>query len=69
MSLKGRVAEPERAERVPRSRVFPGLRLAVGALLNGDLAGALRVLQAGIDSDEHRRFVARLAETTEDRNA
>lgn len=49
---------------VVRSRVFPGLRLAVGALLNGDLAGALRVLQAGIDSDEHRRFVARLAETT-----
>lgn len=49
---------------VVRSRVFPGLRLAVGALLNGDLAGAVKVLQAGIDSDEHRRFVARLAETT-----
>lgn len=54
---------------VVRSRVFPGLRLAVGALLNGDLADALRVVQDGIDSDDHRRFVARLAETTEDRNA
>ena len=47
---------------VVRSRVFPGLRLAVPALLTGDLATALRALQAGIDTDEHRRFVARLAE-------
>ena len=47
---------------VVRSRVFPGLRLAVPALLNGDLAGALRELQAGIDSDERRRFAAGLAE-------
>ena len=47
---------------VLRSRVFPGLRIAVPALLNGDLAAALRALQAGIDSDEHRRFTARLAE-------
>lgn len=54
---------------VVRSRVFPGLRLAVGALLNGDLAGALRALQAGIDSDEHRRFAARLAGATGDGRA
>ena len=47
---------------VVRSRVFPGLRLALGALLQGDLAGALRQLQEGIDSAEHRQFVARLAE-------
>ncbi len=47
---------------VVRSRVFPGLRLAVPALLNGDLAAARREVQAGIDSDEHRRFAARLAE-------
>ena len=44
------------------SRVFPGLRLAVPALLNGDLAAAVRELQAGLDADEHRRFAARLAE-------
>ena len=54
---------------VVRSRVFPGLRLAVGALLDGDLAGALQALQAGIDSDEHRRFVARLAGATGDGRA
>ena len=47
---------------VVRSRVFPGLRLAVPALLNADLAAALRALQAGVDADEHRRFAARLAE-------
>ena len=47
---------------VVRSRVFPGLRLAVPALLNGDLAAALQALRAGIDTDEHRRFTARLAE-------
>ena len=47
---------------VVRSRVFPGLRLAVSALLSGDLAAALRELQAGLDADEHRRFAARLAE-------
>ena len=46
---------------VVRSRVFPGLRLALAALLNGDLAGALRQLQEGIDSAEHRQFVARIA--------
>ena len=47
---------------VVHSRVFPGLRLAIPALLTGDLAAALRALQAGIDADEHRRFAARLAE-------
>ena len=47
---------------VVHSRVFPGLRLAVPALLNGDLAAALRALQAGIDTDEHRRFAACLTE-------
>ena len=47
---------------VVRSRVLPGLRLALGALLKGDLAGALRQLQEGIDSAEHRQFIARLAE-------
>ena len=49
---------------VTRSRVFPGLRLALEALLNGDLATALGELQHGIDSAEHGRFVARLAATT-----
>ncbi len=43
------------------SRVFPGLRLSAGALLNGDLAGALAEVQKGIGSPEHAAFVARLA--------
>ena len=47
---------------VIHSRVFPGLRLASLALLNGDLAAALAELRKGLDSDEHRQFVARLAE-------
>ncbi len=47
---------------VVRSRVFPGLRIACRALLAGDLAAALAELQKGLDSAEHRRFIARLAE-------
>lgn len=47
---------------VVHSRVFPGLRLAVAALLNGDLAGALAEVQKGAGTPEHQAFVARLAE-------
>jgi len=50
-------------EGVGRSRVFPGLRLAVAALLNGSPAEALEAVNRGIGSPEHRRFVARLAGT------
>ena len=46
---------------VVHSPVFPGLRLAAGALLSGDLAGALSEVQKGIASQEHAAFVARLA--------
>jgi hypothetical protein len=49
------------AEGIVRSRVFPGLWLAVEALLDGDLAEVLRVVQAGLASAEHAAFVARLA--------
>ena len=45
------------------SRAFPGLRLAAGALLKGDLAGALAEAQKGVGSPEHAAFVARLAAT------
>jgi Uma2 family endonuclease len=47
---------------VVHSRIFPGLRLAVPALLHGDLTAALRTLQAGVETDEHRQFAARLAD-------
>ena len=53
---------PPDDEGVIHSRVFPGLRLDAGALLNGDLAGALTELQKGAGSPEHRQFVVRLAE-------
>jgi Uma2 family endonuclease len=43
-----------------RSAVFPGLWLAVPALLARDLAAVLSALQAGLASPEHAAFVARL---------
>ena len=46
---------------VLRSHAFPGLRLAVRALLEGELAGALAELDEGLRSPEHREFVSRLA--------
>jgi Uma2 family endonuclease len=42
------------------SRVFPGLHLAAGALLSGDLAVVLAVLQQGMQSEEYTAFVERL---------
>jgi Uma2 family endonuclease len=44
-----------------KSKIFPGLWLDAMALLQGDMAKVLKVLDKGLDSDEHRRFVARLA--------
>jgi hypothetical protein len=46
-----------------RSEVFPGLWLDVTALLAGDLARVLAVVQRGTASPEHAAFVARLAAT------
>jgi Uma2 family endonuclease len=43
-----------------RSGVFPGLWLDASALLAGDLARVLQVLQQGILSSEHAAFVERL---------
>ncbi len=39
-----------------RSRVFPGLQLAVEALLRGEMPQVLAVLPAGIASEVHRSF-------------
>ena len=50
---------------VVRSKVFPGLRLALPSLLDGDLARVLAVLQQGLASAEHADFTARLAEQPE----
>jgi Uma2 family endonuclease len=48
------------ASGVLSSPFFPGLRLAVQALLQGDLQQVLSVLQQNLASDEHRGFVQRL---------
>lgn len=50
------------ADGVIRSRVFPGLWLAVGALLKGDMMKVLAVLQLGLQSRELAEFVKRLGQ-------
>lgn len=47
---------------VIRSKVFPGLWLAVSALLEGDMASVLGVVQEGLKSPDHAAFVKRLEE-------
>ena len=47
-----------------RSDVFPGLWLDPGALLRGDLATVLALVQEGVRSPEHAAFVARLHESS-----
>jgi Uma2 family endonuclease len=49
------------AEGVYRSRVFPGLWLDSKALFKGDITQVLAKLHEGIASEEHRRFVQKLA--------
>jgi Uma2 family endonuclease len=50
--------EPDEQGRL-RSRVFPGLWLAVRPLLEGDLATVLAELRTGLAADEHTAFVQR----------
>ena len=45
---------------IMESRVFPGLRLAVDALLQGDLAKVLAELQSRLSTPQHAAFVERL---------
>ena len=52
-----------------RSRVFPGLGLAVDAMLRGDLATVLRELQHGLGENVHQAFAARLAQARRRRTA
>ena len=47
---------------VVHSKIFPGLRIGVCALLDGDVAGALETARTGIDSPDHHAFVIRLRE-------
>ncbi|MCS6783539.1 MAG: Uma2 family endonuclease, partial [Gloeomargarita sp. SKYG98] len=53
--------EPD-AQGVIKSRVFPGLWLAVTALTARDMVVVLQVLQMGLQSPEHRAFVDALGQ-------
>jgi hypothetical protein len=48
------------ADGLIHSRVFPGLRLAISALLEGNVVEVLVELQKGIGTPEHAAFVERL---------
>jgi Uma2 family endonuclease len=48
------------ADGILRSTVFPGLWLDPAALLRGDLAAVLAIVQQGLNSPEHAAFTARL---------
>ena len=51
---------PLDTEGLYRSEIFPGLWLDPAALLRGDLATVLAVVQRGLASPEHAAFAARL---------
>jgi Uma2 family endonuclease len=51
---------PVDAQGLIRSEVFPGLWLDPAALVRGDLATVLAIVQQGLASPEHVAFVARL---------
>lgn len=57
--------EPD-ANGIIRSRTFPGLWLAVPALLAGNMIEVLDVLQAGMAGREHQTFVRELVERSSD---
>jgi Uma2 family endonuclease len=52
---------PVEADGIIRSRVFPGLWLAVAELLAGNMQHVLAVLQEGVQSAEHGAFIQKLA--------
>ena len=55
------------AEGVLRSEIFPGLWLAVPALLEEDFAGVLAVLQEGLGTSDRGAFVQQLRQVQSDR--
>ncbi len=52
---------PPDTDGIVRSRVFPGLWLAVAPVLAGNMQRVLTVLQEGVQSPEHAAFVQKLA--------
>jgi Uma2 family endonuclease len=57
---------PPDADGIIRSQVFPGLWLAVEALLNNQMSRVLEVLQAGLQAEDHALFVKQLLQKNED---
>jgi Uma2 family endonuclease len=55
---------PVDAQGLVHSEVFPGLWLDPAALVRGDLATVLAIVQQGLASPEHSAFVARLRPST-----
>ena len=60
MFSEGRYERLEPSDGVLVSKTFPGLRLDAEALLRGDMAHVLSVLQEGVGTKEHEAFVAGL---------
>jgi Uma2 family endonuclease len=60
--LRGRFFRPMKpgADGLYRSKVFPGLWLDARALIDDDMPRVVQVLQEGLGSPEHQRFVTRL---------
>jgi Uma2 family endonuclease len=60
--LRGGIYEPlsPTADEILKSIVFPGLWLDPAAIIRGDIATALAVLQRGLNSPEHAEFCAQL---------
>jgi len=52
---------PPNEDGIIQSRLFPGLWLAVDALLNNQMVQVLTVLQTGINSPDHAAFIQQLA--------
>ncbi|MCC5604723.1 Uma2 family endonuclease [Nostoc favosum] len=58
---------PSDEQGIIRSQVFPGLWLSVLALLSGERATVLSVLQAGLAATEHQEFMQNLNENMKNR--
>ncbi|MEL7070493.1 MAG: Uma2 family endonuclease [Cyanobacteria bacterium J06581_3] len=52
------------ADGIIRSRIFPGLWLAVSAITSYDMPQVLEVLQQGLSTSEHTAFVKKLRQTS-----
>jgi Uma2 family endonuclease len=55
------------ADRIYQSEIFPGLWLDTPAMIRGDLARVLAVVQLGLATPEHAEFVKRLSQAQANR--